>query len=255
MENNLENNTNNNENLKFGLPKGYFQKSTSSILNKIEWIDEHKEFPNLIKVKNKTGFIVPENYFSKADLKLELIEFEKLNSIKKNKPFTVPENYFEEDILKLIIVSEEVSEQNNYPILTSHKNQTNFIVPEKYFINNEQKLIGLQTKLPNNKAKVINLFSQKMWYSVAALLLVAVCLWMYNSYYKTTEEKDCGTLACVDKADLVKAKHLESIETEELYKLVNTKKLEDNLEKKSNQQLNKYSGLDTVLTDDLLDEL
>lgn len=266
MDNNLENNNKNNEQAKFGLPDGYFQKSASNIFNKIEWQEEHNQFPTLLGYKKKSGFIVPENYFSKKESKFELLEFEKLNSLKKNNPFKVPENYFDEDVLKLVTLSqvEVSSELNEYKTLASLKKQNSFIVPNNYFVENEEKLKGFITESSTslsmtdkrqNKTKVISLFSPKMWYSVAALLVIAVGLWMYNSYYKTTELKDCGTLACVDKIDLVKAKHLESIETEDLYKLVNTKKLEDNLEKKSNQKQSKDNSLDSVSTDDLLDEL
>ncbi|MDX2174619.1 MAG: hypothetical protein SFY56_16055 [Bacteroidota bacterium] len=262
MDNNLENNNKNNEQTKFGLPEGYFQKSASSIFNKIEWQEEHKEFVNLLNHKNKTGFIIPENYFSKTESKLELLEFEKLGSLGKNNPFKVPENYFDEDVLKLVTLGEvEVdSELNEYKILASLKKQNCFAVPENYFETVAKRTVTLSgAEVASNnsatKTKVINLFSPKMWYSVAALLVIAVGLWMYNSYYKTAELKDCGTLACVDKIDLVKAKHLENIETEELYKLVNTKKLEDNLEKKSNTTQNKNDALDSVSTDDLMDEL
>jgi hypothetical protein len=255
MDNNLENNNKNNEQAKFGLPDGYFQKSALSIFNKIEWQEEHKEFTNLLSHKNKTGFIVPENYFSNTESKLELLEFEKLSSFSKTNPFKVPANYFDEDILKLIILNEESSELSKYKTLVLLKKQNSFTVPENYFIKNEQKLKDVASTASATKTKVINLFSPKMWYSVAALLVIAVGLWMYNSYYKTVELKDCGTLACVDKVDLVKAKHLENIETEELYKLVNTKKLEDNLEKKSNQKQSNDGSLDSVSTDELLDEL
>ncbi len=254
MKDNFENNNKNNEQAKFGLPDAYFQKSASSIFNKIEWQEEHKEFANLLNHKNKRGFIVPENYFNKGESKLELIEFEKLNALTKNNAFKVPVNYFDEDVLKTVTLSEvEVaSELNEYKILASFKKQNYFKVPENYFVENEKTL---NEKLNIKPTKVINLFSPKMWYSVAALLVIAIGLWMYNSYYKAVEVSDCGTLACVDKIDLVKAKHLENIETEELYKLVNSKKLEDNLAKKSNSKQNNDNNSDSAATDDLLDEL
>lgn len=257
MDNNLENNNFNNEQPKFGLPEGYFQKSASSIFNKIEWEEEHKIYIQLLQLKNRSGFSVPENYFGLSETKLELIGFEKLASHKKNNPFIIPQNYFETDGLQLATLSgvEESSELNNYKTLASLEKKNNFSVNENYFIENEEKL---KTLLIAKPAKVINLFSAKMWYSVAALLVIALGFWMYNSYYKIAPVEDCGTLACVDKIDLVKAKHLENIETEELYNLVNTKKLEDNLEKKSTQKQDKENAdtsLKSVSADELLDEL
>ena len=97
-----------------------------------------------------------------------------------------------------------------------------------------------------------------MWYSVAALLVIVLGLWVYNTYYKMAEVNDCGTLACIDKIDLVKAKHLENIDTEELYKLVNTKKLEENLASASASTTttqNADTSSNTSSTNDLLDEL
>ncbi len=47
----------------FSLPEDYFNTSAKSIVNKIEWQEEHKEFPNLLEHRNNTVFGIPENYF------------------------------------------------------------------------------------------------------------------------------------------------------------------------------------------------
>ena len=80
MDKNNENNSFNSEPNNFGLPQGYFQNSANSIINKIEWVDEHKEFPFLAKLKKESGFVVPQKYFSDNETKLELLEFPKLFS-------------------------------------------------------------------------------------------------------------------------------------------------------------------------------
>jgi len=272
MDNNLENNNFNNEQSKFGLPEGYFQKSTINIFNKIEWQEEHKNYVRLLLHKNnhdkyRDGFVVPENYFEEAWISIshtfknneenELKEFVTLASHKKNNPFIVPQNYFEEAEVKetaksLIFYENELIE---FYKLSYTKKQNSFIVNESYFSENEEKLKSLLITKP---IKVINLFNAKMWYSVAALLVIALGLWMYNSYYKIAPIEDCGTLACIEKRDLVKAKHLENIENEELYKLVNTKKLEENLASSGLDNTNNKQDTDTSSKtdeDELLDEL
>lgn len=268
MNDNFENNNLNNEQANFGLPEGYFKKSAVSIFNKIEWEEEHKHYVELLKHKNKSGFVIPDNYFTSVELKLELFPFEKLVSRKKNNPFLVPQNYFEEAEVMVnrnmnpefvegsIITNDELSE---FSKLNSLIKKNSFAVSQNYFIETEEKL---KQQLTSKPIKVINLFSQKAWYSVAALLVIALGFWAYNNYFKIAEVKDCGTLACVDKVDLVKAKHLENIEAEDLYKIVNTKKLEENLEKKvaltgsaNNNIENVDSSLKSVSSDELLDEL
>lgn len=280
MSDNFKNNHKNNKQSKFGLPDGYFQKSAATTFNKIEWQDEHKEFVNLLNYKNKSGFIVPANYFNRSETKLELLEFERLNSLNKKNVFNVPDGYFKHNSItlglnttkrtgtlsevKVLISGNELSE---FPTLASQKKQNKFSVPANYFESVAKRVVTLiEVEVSSATSKVINLFSAKTWYSVAALLVIALGLWMYNSYYKLAPVNDCGTLACVDKIDLIKAKYLEidNVESEELYKLVNTKKLEENLEKKSgstnstNSTKNKQntdSSLNSVSTDELLDEL
>lgn len=81
----------------FGVPDGYFEKSSQSIFNKIEWQEEHKEYPKLLKYRNIGVFGVPENYFDQSEHKLEMLAYEKLASFNKQNSFSVPENYFEEN--------------------------------------------------------------------------------------------------------------------------------------------------------------
>lgn len=258
MEKNNENKNFNSEPTNFGLPRGYFQNSANSIFNKIEWIEEHKEFPALEKLKKQSGFIVPDGYFTDNENKLELINYPTLNSLNKINVFKTPVNYFEGLEEKLFVQSYIDSEfESSFKKLNVIPKQNNFKVDEDYFISLEKKVT---TALLNEKkgGRVVKLFSPKMYYAAAAVLTITLGLWFYNHYFKVDEVKDCGTLACVDKIDLLKTKNLESLDNDQLYELVDTKKLEEKLENKSNSKTNKKdvdTSLKNVSTDELLDEI
>ncbi len=261
MSKNPENNDFNKEPNSFGLPDGYFERSAGSIMHKIEWIEEHKIYPRLSALKKETGFIVPLNYFETVETALELISYPNLLACKKDAGFTVPLNYFEDaeaNELEKVLVLEE-NELASFSVLNSIPKQNAFTVKENYFTDSEQKIISALT----TEAKVIKLFTPKIWFSAAAAVLTIVLgLWLYNNFFKPVGVKDCGSLACLDKNDLVKSKNLEGLDNDELYELVNTKKLEEKLEKKDAKKNENKTGrknLDTSLknvnTDDLLDEI
>jgi hypothetical protein len=241
----------------FGLPGDYFQKSVGSILNKIEWQEEHKQFSKLLQYKNDHGFSVPANFFAKNEQRLELVDLPNLSSLSKTNPFTVPENYFEESesgLLSAHLVEEE-NELQGFNALNTLSKQPGFKTEAGYFTKNEATLIALlETK---KTAKVLNLFSAKTWYAAAALLVVALGFWTYNQYY-TPVEKDCGTLACLDKTELINTKTLERLDNEDLYEIVNTKKLEENLNSDAgikNETIKNDSSSREDALDDLLDEI
>src|SRR5690606_11434608 len=85
----------------FSLPEDYFDNASKSIFNKIEWQEEHKEYPNLLKHRSFEVFGVPENYFDGSERKLEMLTYEKLTSLNRRNPFSVPANYFEENETRL----------------------------------------------------------------------------------------------------------------------------------------------------------
>ena len=243
----------------FGLPEDYFEKSAHAIKNKIEWIEEHNIYAQLSTLKKVTGFVIPQNYFEKSELNLELISYPGLLKIKKEPGFIAPLNYFENaettELAKVFIPTEnELSGFDNLNLLKPGL-QNPFIVPENYFALSEQKIISNLT----TQAKVIKLFTPKIWFSAAAAVLTIVLgLWLYNNFFKPVNTKDCGSLACLDKNDLVKSKNLENLDNDELYELVNTKKLEEKLEKKSdnkNKDKNADTSLKNINTEDLLDEI
>jgi len=263
MFENNENNELNKEPNKFGMPEGYFQKSANSIIQKIEWIEEHKVYPNLSALKKDSGFVVPANYFNEKEIKLELLDFPTLSSLDKTNKFKTPANYFE--ALDLSYLVSEENELQNFETLRSITKKNNFKVDENYFASAEEK-INAALLDEKKEAKVVKLFSPKLWYAAAAMLVITLGLWIYNQYYKVEELKDCGTLACVDKFDLVKAKNLEALDNDELYELVDTKKLEEKLKDKpevkteiKTETKTEKKDLDTSLKnvseEDLLDEI
>jgi hypothetical protein len=258
MDKNNENNHLNSEPDNFGLPQGYFQNSANSIVNKIEWVEEHKNFPALEKLKKQSSFIVPNDYFVNNENKLELIEFPKLSALNKINAFKTPANYFNELEEKQFV---HFFNENDLEILgeklSTIPKQANFKVKENYFDSSAEKI---SNSLLNEKkgGKLIKLFSPKIYYAAAAILTITLGLWFYNHYFLVAETKDCGTLACVDKADLLKTKNLENLDNDQLYELVDTKKLEEKLENKTNNTTKNEdidTSLNNVSVDDLLDEI
>jgi hypothetical protein len=258
MDKNNENNHLNSEPDNFGLPQGYFQNSANSIVNKIEWVEEHKNFPALEKLKKQSGFIIPNDYFVNNENKLELIEFPKLSALNKINAFKTPANYFNELEEKQFV---HFFNENDLEILgeklSTIPKQANFKVKKNYFDSSAEKI---SNSLLNEKkgGKLIKLFSPKIYYAAAAILTITLGLWFYNHYFLVAETKDCGTLACVDKADLLKTKNLENLDNDQLYELVDTKKLEEKLENKTNNTTKNEdidTSLNNVSVDDLLDEI
>lgn len=258
MSNENKNNQFNEEPGNFGLPEGYFQKSASSVMNKIEWMEEHKDFPKLVAIKDGSGFVVPENYFLKNEQKLELIQYPSLSSVQNTNTFSVPRNYFEEiETLEFTkIFGEDKEELDAFDKLRSLKKQNTFIIPENYFSTNAKRLTDL---IQPEQTKIIFLFSRRVAYALAAMLLVVTGVWIYNFYSVPVTVEDCGTIACLDKQDLVKTKNLERLEDEELYELVDPaalkRKLEDPGLKGPGMKENKDSSLNEISAEDLLDDI
>ena len=256
MSKDFENNNLNDSPNDFGLPGGYFQRSAGSILNKIEWIEEHKEYPRLSELKKEPGFAVPQNYFEASEAQLELLSCPNLVKKGKNTGFDVPKNYFSEnEIISLSkALTGEANELQGYSRLNSLEKKNPFRLDENYFEKSGQQIISSV----NRPTKVVKLFGAKTWYSVAAAIFaITIGLWIYNYYFMPVVSKDCGTLACVDKTDLVKTKNLENLDEDQLYEIVNTKKLEEKLEKKENKKEIKDAdtSLKNISTDELLDEI
>jgi hypothetical protein len=255
MSKDFENNDKDGSQENFGLPGDYFQKSASSIFNKIEWLEEHKPYPQLSKHKNVPGFIVPANYFESSEAVLELAAYPELLRLRKESGFTVPENYFEElEISELAkVMKDKANELEEFSALNAVQKVNPFVVKEDYFPRSEQTITA-KINQKESGGKIIQLFSARTWYSAAAAaLLVTFGLWWYNQYF-SVKTKDCGSLACVDQAEIQKARNqaLESLDEDELYKMVDVKKLEENLQKEEEQDKKKESD---SLDEDIIDNI
>lgn len=251
--NNNENRFTDGEPTNFGLPEGYFQNSAAKLMNRMEWLEEHKGYDRLSSLKGETGFVIPGLYFEKAECRTELMNYPGLSSVKKQKIFSVPDGYFEEAEVKqlsTVLTDEEF-------VLSSVTKQKEFIIPSGYFEENEVVLKTLLTENKQTKTRVISLFAtRRIVMAAAALLLVVTGTWMYRLYSESQEEKDCGTIACIDRMELLKTKTLENLETDELYELVNSKKLEENLHKgtiNDKQKTDSSRDRNDEAMDDLMD--
>lgn len=246
-----ENNPLNSSQSDFGLPGGYFQRSALAIANKIEWQEEHRQFPLLLKNKGADGFSAPAGYFNRSEARLELLDLEHLSAVSRQNSFAVPEHYFEEAELKSLEsgLGLEAQELAGFKMLNALPKRHPFKAPEGYFAAQAQHTNALLAK----EARVIRLRPSKAWYAAAAALMIALGFWAYHAYFRPVETGDCGTIACLDKQELINAKALENLENEELYELVNSKKLEEKLNKGSHKKENITT--DSSARQDAVDDL
>jgi len=175
--------------------------------------------------EKENNFKLPEDYFhtssksifNKIKWQEEHKAFPSLLKYRNVEVFGLPENYFETSENKLEILA--------YTKIASIQKQNSFSLPGNYFEENKECLFSLLKR----DAKIISMFSLKMWYTAAAVLLIAFGFWFYGIYFRVPEPQDCNTLACIEKTDLLKTKTLESLDNEDLYDMVDLQKLEQNL--------------------------
>jgi hypothetical protein len=220
----------NNKNIpnNFDLPDGYFKNSKAGILNKIEWMQEHEAYPTLSSFTKESGFTVPLNYFNESASRLELVDAPILSNIQKQNAFEVPAGYFENNRSLLIAGIDEGKELRAYPTLASIEKKNAFVTSDNYFEASKKIILGKN----EGGARIISLFGRSVRYAAAAVLMITIGLWVYNSYFKTQEvETECTTLACFEKRELIKYK-LENFDTEEILDgQVDLNTLEKNLNK------------------------
>lgn len=256
MSNDPLNNHNNSQDENFGLPNDYFIQSASNIANKIVWLQEHDAYTQLLKHKSVKGFIVPENYFTTNGNNLELIDYPKLKQFRGKNDFLLPNNYFENNSKKLYtqLASYLVKDVEDFSILNSLPKENGFTTSENYFKENSQKLYEVLKSKQN--AKLIFLFKNKLSLAVAASLLLAIGVWLFNFYFKTVDVKDCGSIACIDQNEILNSNQIDAMNDEELFEIVNTEKLEQRIKNSKTQTDDSLDS--TKLSDDfdeLLDEL
>ncbi len=235
----------------FGVPDGYFDRSAAALMNRFSWLEEHKTWPRLQALKGRSGFVLPEGYFEQKACVMELIPYPGLRNREKKAGWSVPAGYWEE--AEAITLSQVMADRE--PDTSFGPKQISFITPGSYFENNA---IALKEALSDyeKEAKIVPFFTvRRLVFAAAASLLLAVFGFrLYDVFFGTSPKEDCGTLACVDRAELLKTRALESLETDELYELVNSGELEKKLEgEKTEKQQKNDSAQD--LRQEELDEL
>jgi hypothetical protein len=236
MSENENNSPENNKSNPFGMPENYFDTFRSRMLLKIELTDELKEFKLLSGIEKKLPFVTPENYFAQAGLesKVELAPYEKLIAVKKENSFITPELYFETARVATVNKIEVADELKEFVTLSNLEKQNAFAVPNAYFENLSHE-IREKIFAEKNKTGVFDnvlhiVFSKKTVYALAATLVLSLGLYFYNSTEKVVTT-DCGTLACLDRKDILKDNQLLPLDEESLMEMVNVESLSKNLDK------------------------
>lgn len=236
----------------FGLPEGYFERSAAGLMTRLQWLEEHRNWPALQQAKGPSGFAVPVAYFEKTEAQLEQLPYPRLSAGERGTGFSLPDSYFESTLEKHLapVLSEAEPQLNTLPRATP------FAVPAGYFEGNVQRLEALLTD-DTPRGKVLPLVKRRRWAvaAAAAVLLVLGGVKMYTLFFTAVPKDDCGALACVDRADLLKGKTLENLETDELYELVNSAELEKKLQQVQTPASEHTSDSAAGKSGDALDEL
>jgi hypothetical protein len=248
MSKNENNGPENNKSNPFGMPDNYFDSFKSRMLLKIELADELKEFNILSGIDKKLPFVTPENYFANSlESKVELAPYQKLAALNKENGFATPELYFETASVVTLNKIEAVDELKEFAMLGSLEKQNGFAVPNAYFENLSHELRE-KIVAEKNKAGVLDnvlhiVFSKKTVYALAATLVLSLGLYFYNSTEKVVAT-DCGTLACLDRKDILKDNQLLPLDEESLMEVVNVESLSKNLDKRLQENEKNTKGKD-----------
>ena len=236
------------------MPEGYFVRSAKTIQQKLEWQDEHANFPHLLALGRTSGFSVPKHFFESSEVRLEQIAYPVIAGVKKENPFVSPDQYFETSAEHLAFVTSAA--ERDLSTLHAIEKKPIFETPEQYFETNS---LRLQTLLEDHKGgTVLQLFRNRIAFAAAAMLLITLGLWWFNTRSASSLTQDCGSMACLDKSDLVKTNNLENLDDEELYELVNSNELEKILSspvEPSNSSKDSSQQEPDMDTDALLDEI
>ena len=225
----------------FGLPMDYFARSAAGILQKIEWQEEHRPYPLLQNLKQQP-FAVPPAYFETSAVRLELLEYPELSKV-KTQVFTLPENYFENNSSRL---------SQNLKTGSGEKRELPFSVPSGYF---ERSAKDILSKNPSSSAKLIPLRRRPLALSLAALFIIVIGVWLYQALVPEVQPEDCGTIACLDRKDLLESKSLELMDETELYDVVNVKELERSLNKSEQTPAIRTDSASDISDEELMDNI
>lgn len=223
------NNQQDNSSQNFGLPEGYFKRSAGNIMKRIEWEEEHKEYPVLSGLKGRHGFTVPDGYFLKSEARLEMIDFPALSIRPKHTGYALPQHYFEEaETLEYSKNFRDTSDElAGLEKLSTLPKQNNFKVGEDYFEVNAKLLASLLEH--RRETRIIDLFFSRTAYVAAAMLVLALGLWVYSVYFTPAPKQDCGTLACIDRHEIFESKVIESFSDDDLMDAVDASDLETSM--------------------------
>jgi hypothetical protein len=185
----------------FSMPGNYFGTSATVLQNRLLWLEEHRLYPELSRLRNGKGFTVPEGYFHKA-----------------------PEVFIERPPEER---SENGGDEQELPDqLVALKKQQPFRVPDQYF---SESALRIHQRTVKTRRGIYSLFQIPLSHAMAAMLMIVVGLWIYSLSLAPPPEEDCGTIACLDRSDLVKTGQLEGLEDDQLYELVDPAALERKL--------------------------
>ena len=243
----------------FALPEGYFANAANKLRDKIACMEELSEFPVLSGIEKHSGFDLPEFYFEKSAQKLENIPYTNLTGLKKEAGFIVSDGYFETNSLAI----HAAIEGNDEDVVNRLKRfgidrENAFTLPTNYFEDKQNTLRAIGMPAQKKQGKVVRLYFLRAGMAAAAILLITFGL----KYFKTEEKQivpdDCGTLACIERRELLKSKQIENLDDEELLEIVNPKTLEQSLKDKGSK-INNHGTKDSAkldqTTDELLDEI
>jgi hypothetical protein len=186
-----ENDSNNQGDEDFGLPDGYFERSAASIMNRIELSEEMEAYPELAKAGKENGLTIPEGYFNESALLL-----------------------------------------TDCPMLLSLDNKPGFTAPENYFDQLESRLSSRLTDKTLDRpaeGRIIRLFNTRL-IAAAAVLTIIAGAWMFSYFSPAGTESDCGTVACIEKKDILKSKTIEGLENEDLIDMIDADRLQQRLD-------------------------
>jgi hypothetical protein len=231
-----------NKELPFVVPGGYFESFAAILINKIEALEELREFATLSNIDKKTVFSVPENYFNSIENILEkeseLEEFSVLNSISKQVLKPLSTQYTDElkaSIIRKAKIADELKEyktlyaidkQNNFTVAPGYFDSVADDVKERVYANNDQK-----TSIFERILEIILKPKIAFAYSIA-ILLIAGSAWYFNRNTHTMIEGssgDCKTLACLEKNELLKEKNIRDFDEDNLYEMVDVEQLDKQL--------------------------
>lgn len=223
----------------FSVPEGYFEHGKIKLEEMAAWHLEISAYPILASIPKPNG--VQQAQTTPIDDLFDKTLLSDLYALKSKPVFDVPVDYFKQQAsaLKFDLSGELTG-------LT--KSETIFSLPDNYF--EKSAAILTQQVIKQSTGRVISLFKITSLAAAAVLVLVMSILG-YKIYNQPVAEGDCGTIACLEKSEILKAKAIEAIDNESFYELVNPADLELRLNGTTDSQADSNSQLDALYEEEL----